>query len=48
MEKQHRSKRSPQINYQGPLRPASLTFADESNMAAEIAELEICRYPGNF
>ena len=39
---------SPQINSQGSLRPASLTFADKSNMVAEMAELEICRYPGNF
>ena len=25
----------------------SLHVADESNMVAEMAELEICRYPGN-
>ena len=48
VEKQHRSERSPQINSQGPLRPALLTFGDESNMVAEMAELEICRYPGTL
>ena len=42
---------SPQINSQGPLSDLPrLHVADESNMAAEMAELEICkisRYPGN-
>ena len=39
---------SPQINSQGPLSDLPhLYVADESNMAAEMAELEICRYPGN-
>ena len=40
--KQHRS------DFQGPLSDLPpLHIADESNMAAEMAELEICRYPGN-
>ena len=39
---------SPQINSQGPLSDLPrLHVADESNMAAEMSELEICRYPGN-
>ena len=39
---------SPQINSQGPLSDLPpLHVADESNMAAEMAELEICCYPGN-
>ena len=39
---------SPQINPQGPLSDLPrLHVVDESNMAAEMAELEICRYPGN-
>ena len=38
----------PQINSQDPLSDLlRLDVADESNMAAEMAELEICRYPGN-
>ena len=38
----------PQINPQGPLSDLPrLHVVDESNMAAEMAELEICRYPGN-
>ena len=41
IKKQHRS------NFQGPLSDLPpLHVADESNMA-EMAELEICRYPGN-
>ena len=48
IKKQHRSEMSPQINSQGPLSDLPrLHVADESNMAAEMAELEICRYPGN-
>ena len=39
---------SPQIKSQGPLSDLPrLHVAGESNMAAEMAELEICRYPGN-
>ena len=39
---------SPQINSQVPLSDLPhLYVADESNMAAEMAELEIFRYPGN-
>ena len=39
---------SPQINSQGPLSDLPrLHVADESNMAVEMAELEISRYPGN-
>ena len=41
IKKQHRS------DFQGPLSDlAPLHVADKSNMAAEMAELEICRYPG--
>ena len=48
IKKQHRSEMSPQINPQGPLSDLPrLDVVDESNMAAEMAELEICRYPGN-
>ena len=48
IKKQHRSEMSPQINPQGPLSDLPrLNVVDESNMAAEMAELEICRYPGN-
>ena len=48
IKKQYRSERSPQINSQGPLSDLPrLHVADESNVAAEKAELEICRYPGN-
>jgi len=48
IKKQHRSEMSSQINSQGPLSNLPcLHVADESNMAAEMAELEICRYPGN-
>ena len=48
IKKQHRSEMSPQINPQGPLSDLPrLHVVDESNMAAEMAELEICRYPGN-
>ena len=41
IKKQHHS------DFQGPLSDLPpLHVADESNMAAEMAELEICRYPG--
>ena len=44
IKKQHRS----ESNSQSPLSDLlRLHVADESNMAAEKAELEICRYPGN-
>ena len=47
-KKPNRSKMSPQINSQDPLSDLPrLHVADESNMAAEMGELEICRYPGN-
>ena len=39
---------SPQINSQGPLSELSCSHvAVKSNMAAEMAKLEICHYPGN-
>ena len=48
IKKQHRSEMSPKINPQGPLSDLPrLHVFDESNMAAEMAEMEICRYPGN-
>ena len=48
IKKQYRSERSSQINSQGPLSDLPrLHVAGESNVAAEKAELEICRYPGN-
>ena len=48
IKKQYRSERLPQINSQGPLSDLPrLHVADESNVVAEKAELEICRYPGN-
>ena len=48
IKKQDCSEMSPQINSQGPLSDLPpLHVADESNMAAEMAELEICCYPGN-
>ena len=41
-------KMSPQINSQAPLSDLPrLHVADESNMMAEMAELESCHYPGN-
>jgi len=47
IKKQHRGEMSPQINSQGPLSDLPcLHVADESNMVAKMAELEICRYPG--
>ena len=40
IKKQHRSEMSPQINPQGPLSDLPrLNVVDESNMAAEMAEL---------
>ena len=48
IKKPHRREMSPQINSQDPLSDLPhLHVADESNMVAEMAELEICRYPGN-
>jgi len=48
IKKQHRREMSPQINSEGPLSDLPrLHVADESNMAAEMAEWEIRRYPGN-
>ena len=38
---------SPQINSQGPISDLPRLHVAESNRAAEMAELEICRYPGN-
>ena len=47
IKKQHRSEMSPHSNSQGPLSDLPrLNVADESSMAAEMAELEISRYPG--
>ena len=52
IKKQHRREMSPQIISQGPLSDlpclhVHVHVADESNMVAEMAELEICFYPGN-
>ena len=45
IKKQYRSERLPQINSQGPLSDLPrLHVADESNVVAEKAELEICHY----
>ena len=47
-KKQHRSEMATQINSQGPLSDLPrLHVADVCNMAAKMATLEICRYPGN-
>ena len=46
IKKQHHSERAPQINSQGPLSDLPhLHVAFGSNMVAEMAELEIYRYP---
>lgn len=50
IKKQDRRKMLPQIISQGPLSDLPclhVHVADESNMVAEMAELEICCYPGN-
>ena len=48
IKKQHRSEMASKINSQGPLSDLPrLHVGDECNMAAKMATLEICRYPGN-
>ena len=47
IKKQHRSEMASKINSQGPLSDLPrLHVADECKMAAKMATLEICRYPG--